>query len=113
MVKRYDCPQDYHYPEVDRLEMVPDPMGDYVLHSDYEALQLENAGLKAQLRWREYPAEKPDLEQSVLFDGVSFEYVEEDGKAYWQCKATGNAYECEDGDKWLPIPPVDREEGVI
>ena len=66
--------------------------------------KLEKANEK--LRWRKWPDERPEDEASVIFDGGVFEYMERsvDSEGDMWGDEYGNAYDCEAGDLWLPIP---------
>lgn len=106
--------------EVDRLEMVPDPMGDYVLHSDYEALQQENAELK-KTNLKLMDERKSVVENGMEVAALLGKQIENLKDALRTIRIQDESYDTEDevlgfifltAEKALAaIPPVDREEG--
>jgi|GEM_PF-2465240 len=68
-----------------------------------DRLTAENEALREQLRWRKWPAEKPEPNQKVICDDNFYEYLDEMDGAMWG-EPCGDAYECCTGDRWLPIP---------
>ena len=144
MVKRFDPelvhPNPYSSESMAGME--EDSSGDYVQYSDYEALQQENAELsgkvdnletinetlfskvkrinatnselKEQLRWREYPAERPTCSASPYL--VITDLHDKPQRRYWH--PTENRWEVfttkEKVLKFFVIPPVDNpSRGVL